>query len=42
MADGSLKEFPVEDHAWRRYKAAGGDVDALPPYFVTALEITAR
>ena len=42
MADGSLKEFPVEDHAWRRYKAAGGGVDALPPYFVTALEITAK
>ncbi|HWD22564.1 MAG TPA: adenosylcobalamin-dependent ribonucleoside-diphosphate reductase [Burkholderiales bacterium] len=42
MADGSLKEFPVEDHAWRRYKAAGGSTEALPPYFVTALEITAR
>jgi ribonucleoside-diphosphate reductase alpha chain len=42
MADGSAKEYAVEDHAWRRYKAAGGDVDALPPYFVTALEITAR
>ncbi|HKQ29247.1 MAG TPA: ribonucleoside-diphosphate reductase, adenosylcobalamin-dependent, partial [Burkholderiales bacterium] len=42
MADGSLKEFPVEDHAWRRYKAAGGNVEALPAYFVTALEISAR
>ena len=42
MADGTLKEFPVEDHAWRRYKAMGGDVDALPPYFVTALELSAR
>ena len=42
MADGTLKEFPVEDHAWRRYKAMGGDVDSLPPYFVTALELTAR
>src|SRR5258707_715525 len=41
MADGTLKEFPVEDHAWRRYKAAGGDMDNLPPYFVTALEISA-
>jgi ribonucleoside-diphosphate reductase alpha chain len=41
MPDGSLQEFPVEDHAWRRYKAAGGDIDALPPYFVTALEISA-
>jgi len=42
MADGSLQEFPVEDHAWRRYKASGGNVAALPPYFVTALEISAR
>src|SRR4051812_25796796 len=42
MADGSLQEFPVEDHAWRRYKAIGGNVGALPPYFVTALEISAR
>src|SRR6266513_1963823 len=42
MADGTLQEFPVEDHAWRRYRAAGGAADALPPYFVTALEISAR
>jgi len=42
MADGTLKEFPVEDHAWRRYKAAGGDMKNLPPYFVTALEISAH
>src|SRR5258708_24778403 len=42
MADGTLKEFPVEDHAWRRYKSMGGDADALPPYFVTALELSAR
>jgi ribonucleoside-diphosphate reductase alpha chain len=41
MPDGSLQEFPVEDHAWRRYRAGGGDIDALPPYFVTALEISA-
>src|SRR5690242_20426883 len=41
MPDGTLKEFPVEDHAWRRYKAAGGDVANLPPYFVTALELSA-
>src|SRR5471032_1056673 len=39
MTDGTLKEFPVEDHAWRRYKASGGDMDKLPPWFVTALEI---
>src|SRR6185436_9692976 len=42
MPDSSLQEFPVEDHAWRRYKAIGGNVEALPPYFVTALEISAR
>jgi ribonucleoside-diphosphate reductase alpha chain len=42
MADGSMQEFPVEDHAWRRYKAQGGNTDALPPYFVTALELSAR
>jgi ribonucleoside-diphosphate reductase alpha chain len=41
MADGRMQEFPVEDHAWRRYKAQGGDTQALPPYFVTALEISA-
>jgi ribonucleoside-diphosphate reductase alpha chain len=41
MADGTLKEFPVEDHAWRRYKASGGDTGNLPPWFVTALEISA-
>jgi ribonucleoside-diphosphate reductase alpha chain len=41
MADGTLKEFPVEDYAWRLYKHGGGDVSALPPYFVTALELSA-
>jgi ribonucleoside-diphosphate reductase alpha chain len=41
MADGTLKEFPVEDHAWRRYKAMGGDMERLPSYFVTALELSA-
>jgi len=42
MADGTLQEFPVEDHAWRRYKAAGGDMQKLPHYFVTALELSAQ
>ena len=42
MPDGSMKEFPVEDHAWRRYKSLGGEMEKLPPYFVTALEISAR
>jgi ribonucleoside-diphosphate reductase alpha chain len=41
MPDGSLKEFPVEDHAWRVFKSAGGDTTKLPPYFVTALELSA-
>ncbi|MGH8721709.1 MAG: ribonucleoside-diphosphate reductase, adenosylcobalamin-dependent, partial [Burkholderiales bacterium] len=41
MPDGTLQEFPVEDHAWRRYKAAGGDMQKLPHYFVTALELSA-
>jgi len=41
MSDGTLKEFPVEDHAWRKFKAAGGDMGKLPPWFVTALEISA-
>ncbi|HEX5476284.1 MAG TPA: adenosylcobalamin-dependent ribonucleoside-diphosphate reductase, partial [Burkholderiales bacterium] len=41
VGDG-WQEYPVEDHAWRRYKAVGGNVEALPPYFVTALEISAR
>src|SRR6185436_323235 len=40
MPDGTLKEFPVEDHAWRRFKGAGGNSENLPPYFVTALEIS--
>jgi len=41
MADGTLKEFPVEDHAWRLYKHMKGDTNALPPYFITALELSA-
>src|SRR5881409_1958069 len=41
MSDGTLKEFPVEDHAWRLYKHAGGDLEKLPPWFVTALELSA-
>ncbi len=41
VVDG-FQEYPVEDHAWRRYKALGNNMDALPPYFVTALEISAH
>ena len=41
MMDGSSKDYPVEDHAWRLYKEQGGDMDNLPAAFVTALEISA-
>jgi len=42
MADGTWKEYDVEDYAWRTYKHVGGDVRNLPSYFVTALEISAK
>ena len=42
MADGTHKEYAVEDYAWRLYKHQGGDVADLPDYFVTALEISAQ
>jgi ribonucleoside-diphosphate reductase alpha chain len=41
MADGTYREYPVEDHAWRLYRHLGGDAAALPDYFVTALDISA-
>lgn len=41
MLDGTLKEYAVEDYAWRLYKHMGGDTSKLPDYFVTALEISA-
>ena len=41
MPDGTMKEFPVEDHAWRRFRAVNKDSENLPSYFVTALEISA-
>ncbi|HXC38216.1 MAG TPA: adenosylcobalamin-dependent ribonucleoside-diphosphate reductase [Burkholderiales bacterium] len=42
MADGTWKEYDVEDYAWRMYRHVGGDVRKLPSYFVTALEISAE
>jgi ribonucleoside-diphosphate reductase alpha chain len=42
MADGTFKEYAVEDYAWRLYRHMGGDVAKLPDYFVTALEISAQ
>jgi ribonucleoside-diphosphate reductase alpha chain len=41
MADGSKKDYVVEDHAYRVYRALGHDVNNLPPAFVSALEISA-
>jgi ribonucleoside-diphosphate reductase alpha chain len=41
MPDGSKKAIQVEDHAWRQYRHLGGDVNKLPAYFVTALEMSA-
>ena len=40
-ADGSTSEYAVEDHAWRLYRELGGDVNALPDYFVSALSMSA-
>jgi len=41
MPDGTKKAIQVEDYAWRLYRHLGGDVDNLPDYFVTALEMSA-
>ncbi|RYF42735.1 MAG: adenosylcobalamin-dependent ribonucleoside-diphosphate reductase, partial [Comamonadaceae bacterium] len=40
-SDGSTTEYTVQDHAWRLYGQLGGDVEQLPEYFVSALEMTA-
>ncbi len=40
-ADGSVREYAVEEHAWRLYRELGGDVNQLPDYFVPALDMTA-
>ncbi|NMM10508.1 MAG: adenosylcobalamin-dependent ribonucleoside-diphosphate reductase [Polaromonas sp.] len=40
-SDGSTTEYAVEDHAWRLYRELGGDVEALPDYFVSALDMSA-
>ncbi len=41
-SDGSTSEYAVEDHAWRLYRELGGDVNALPDYFVSALAMSAQ
>ncbi|QAU34500.1 adenosylcobalamin-dependent ribonucleoside-diphosphate reductase [Janthinobacterium sp. 17J80-10] len=42
MPDGSKKDYTVEDHAYRVYRALGHDVENLPEAFVSALEISAK
>jgi ribonucleoside-diphosphate reductase alpha chain len=41
-ADNSTKEYRVEDHAYRLYRALHGPDAVLPSYFVTALEMSAQ
>ncbi|MDR7308795.1 adenosylcobalamin-dependent ribonucleoside-diphosphate reductase [Rhodoferax saidenbachensis] len=41
-ADGSTSEYAVEDHAWRVYRAQGGDMRQLPASFVSALDMAAE
>ena len=40
-SDGTTSEYAVEDHSWRLYRELGGDVDKLPEYFVSALDMAA-
>ena len=42
MADGSSKEYAVQDHAWRLYRHLKGADAPLTPAFVTALEMSAQ
>ena len=42
MADGSFKEYAVEDHAWRLYRHLYGERAELTAAFVTALEMSAQ
>ena len=39
--DGTTSEYEVEDHAYRAFRATGGDVAQLPPPFVSALQMPA-
>ncbi|MBH9552093.1 adenosylcobalamin-dependent ribonucleoside-diphosphate reductase [Inhella gelatinilytica] len=41
QADGSHKEYAVEDHAYRLFRHLHGSAAPLPPAFVSALEISA-
>ncbi|MGV0986221.1 MAG: adenosylcobalamin-dependent ribonucleoside-diphosphate reductase [Limnohabitans sp.] len=41
-ADGTRSEYEVQDHAWRLYKALGGDMAHLPASFVGAMDMSAN
>jgi ribonucleoside-diphosphate reductase alpha chain len=41
MADGTRQEYQVEDYAYRLYKLMGGNGEALPESFVSALDMAA-
>ncbi len=41
-ADGSFKEYAVEDHAWRLYRHLNGPDAPLTDAFVTALDMSAE
>ena len=41
MPDGSRQEYEVEDFAYRLWRHLGGEVDDLPDYFVSAMQIAA-
>jgi ribonucleoside-diphosphate reductase alpha chain len=41
-ADNTTRDYRVEDHAYRLWRARGGHPEALPPAFVSALDISAR
>jgi ribonucleoside-diphosphate reductase alpha chain len=41
-AEGTFREYQVEDYAWRLYRHLHGEVEQLPDPFVTALELSAQ
>ncbi|CAG9185846.1 adenosylcobalamin-dependent ribonucleoside-diphosphate reductase [Cupriavidus pinatubonensis] len=41
MPDNTYRTYEVADHAWRRYRHTGADMDKLPDAFVTALQMSA-
>ncbi len=41
-ADGSTREYTVQDHAWRLFHQLGGQPNELPESFVSALDMSAE